>query len=91
MQFFNFNQIQYHTDGDDLSLGLTRKGKKILQNRITHKNLHMTDLMKFPFNQLQELGGWANGDVIIPVITDYAKVLFEQFGDRVKVRIEKKL
>lgn len=35
--------------------------------------------------RLQELGGWTN-PIIIDHITDYAKVLFEQFGDRVKVR-----
>lgn len=35
--------------------------------------------------RFQELGGWTN-PIIIDLITDYAKILFEQFGDRVKVR-----
>lgn len=34
--------------------------------------------------RIQELGGWTN-PAIIDYITDYAKILFEQFGDRVKV------
>ncbi|XP_031640000.1 myrosinase 1-like [Contarinia nasturtii] len=34
--------------------------------------------------RLQELGGWTN-PVIIDYVTDYAKILFEQFGDRVKI------
>lgn len=45
--------------------------------------------MKFPFNQIQDLGGWTN-PIIIDYITDFAKILFEQFGDRVKVQIENK-
>lgn len=45
--------------------------------------------MKFTFNQLQDLGGWTN-PIIIDYITDYAKVLFEHFGDRVKVRANKR-
>lgn len=32
---------------------------------------------------LQELGGWQN-EVLIDLFVDYAKVLFENFGDRVK-------
>lgn len=40
--------------------------------------------MKLPFNQIQDLGGWTNS-VIVDYITDYAKILFENFGDRVKV------
>lgn len=35
-------------------------------------------------SRLQELGGWTN-PAIIDYATDYAKIAFEQFGDRVKV------
>lgn len=35
-------------------------------------------------SSIQKLGGWAN-PAIIDYITDYAKLVFEQFGDRVKV------
>lgn len=34
--------------------------------------------------RIQELGGWTN-PAIVDYMTDYAKILFEQFGDRVKV------
>lgn len=34
--------------------------------------------------RIQEMGGWTN-PAIIDYMTDYAKILFEQFGDRVKV------
>lgn len=34
--------------------------------------------------RIQEMGGWTN-PAIIDYVTDYAKILFEQFGDRVKV------
>lgn len=33
---------------------------------------------------IQDLGGWTN-PAIIDYITDFAKILFEQYGDRVKV------
>lgn len=39
-------------------------------------------------SKLQDLGGWTN-PIIIDYITDYARILFEQFGDRVKVQINK--
>lgn len=39
-------------------------------------------------SRIQELGGWTN-PAIIDYVTDYAKILFEQFGDRVKVRAHK--
>lgn len=35
-------------------------------------------------SRLQDLGGWTN-PAIIDYVTDYAKIVFEQFGDRVKV------
>lgn len=34
--------------------------------------------------RIQDLGGWTNPS-IVDYMTDYAKILFEQFGDRVKV------
>lgn len=34
--------------------------------------------------RIQELGGWTN-PAIIDYVTDYAKILFQEFGDRVKV------
>lgn len=34
--------------------------------------------------RIQDMGGWTN-PAIIDYMTDYAKILFEQFGDRVKV------
>lgn len=34
--------------------------------------------------QIQEIGGWTN-PAIIDYVTDFAKILFEQYGDRVKV------
>lgn len=34
--------------------------------------------------RLQELGGWTNVEVV-DTFVDYAKVLFENFGDRVKI------
>ncbi|XP_037936568.1 lactase-phlorizin hydrolase-like [Teleopsis dalmanni] len=34
--------------------------------------------------RLQELGGWTNPE-IIPVFKDYARLLFEMFGDRIKI------
>lgn len=34
--------------------------------------------------RIQEMGGWTN-PAIIDYITDFAKILFEQYGDRVKV------
>lgn len=37
--------------------------------------------------QIQEMGGWTN-PAIIDYVTDYARILFEQFGDRVKVNNE---
>lgn len=37
--------------------------------------------------RIQELGGWTN-PAIVDYMTDYATILFEQFGDRVKVRID---
>lgn len=36
--------------------------------------------------RIQELGGWTN-PAIIDYIVDYARILFEQYGDRVKVRL----
>lgn len=33
---------------------------------------------------LEKQGGWRNRDLIIPAFTNYAKTLFENFGDRVK-------
>lgn len=35
-------------------------------------------------SRIQDLGGWTN-PAIIDYVTDYAKILFEHFGDRVKV------
>lgn len=35
-------------------------------------------------SRIQNLGGWTN-PAIIDYVTDYAKILFEHFGDRVKV------
>lgn len=34
--------------------------------------------------RLQELGGWTNPEMI-DIFADYAKILLEQFGDRVKM------
>jgi beta-glucosidase/6-phospho-beta-glucosidase/beta-galactosidase len=34
--------------------------------------------------RLQELGGWANSE-LIDIFIDYAKILFDNFGDRVKM------
>ncbi|XP_049765070.1 myrosinase 1-like isoform X1 [Schistocerca cancellata] len=33
---------------------------------------------------LQDLGGWTNPEVVVPNFVDFARVAFEQFGDRVK-------
>lgn len=35
---------------------------------------------------LEDVGGWVN-DTIVDVFVDYAKVLFEHFGDRVSSHI----
>lgn len=35
-------------------------------------------------HKLQLLGGWSNPE-LIDIFTDYARVLLEQFGDRVKI------
>lgn len=35
--------------------------------------------------RLQELGGWTNPE-IINIFQDYAELIFEHFGDRVKVK-----
>lgn len=37
-------------------------------------------------SRIQDLGGWTN-PAIIDYVTDYAKILFEHFGDRVKVSL----
>lgn len=39
--------------------------------------------------RIQEMGGWTN-PAIIDYFVDYSKILFENYGDRVKVKIRKK-
>lgn len=34
--------------------------------------------------KLQELGGWTNSE-IVDYMKDYAELIFEEYGDRVKV------
>lgn len=36
--------------------------------------------------KLQELGGWTNSE-IVGYMKDYAEVIFNEFGDRVKVNL----
>lgn len=40
--------------------------------------------------KLQELGGWTNSE-IVGYMKDYAELIFQEYGDRVKVNCCKKM